>query len=107
MLDKVDRLINVLFDNTAREDQRDDAAMDLGKFDDERALVALLRIASNPNEDETILDSCGTSIGEILTKKEKHNLSLLNNLAPCAKNSAYSFIKEVQPEWFDELNSDK
>lgn len=99
MTDRVDLLINVLLDSAAREDERDDAAMDLGKFNDNRALKALLKVASNPNECETILDSCGESIGEILVKQEKYDFALLNKLAPTAKDAAYSFIKAAKPEW--------
>ena len=50
MFDKVDFHVNILLDVRAREDERDDAAMDLGQFNDDRVLTALLQIASNPNE---------------------------------------------------------
>ena len=99
MSDKVEGLIDVLIDNTARPDERDDAAMDLGRFNDDRALNALLRVGSNPNEDEMILDSCGDSIGEILVKKGKYDPTFINNLAPVARSALYSFIKEARPEW--------
>jgi HEAT repeat protein len=101
MPDKVDQLINILFSKTAREDERDDAAMDLGSFNDERALAALMRIASNLDEDEMILDSCGESIGEILIKREKFDSSAIETLAPIAKSAAYSFIKGMKPEWLE------
>lgn len=105
MPDKIDRLINVLLDNTAREDERDDTAMDLGKFDDERALIALLQIASNSNEDEIVIDSCGESIAEILIKREEYNPNILNKLAPIARDAAYAFIKEAKPEWIEKSSS--
>lgn len=99
MMDKVERLINILLDNTARENERDDAAMDLGMFNDDRALAALLQVASNPHENKMILDSCGVSIGEILIKKEQYDLAVLDQLAPIAKEAAYFFIEEAKSEW--------
>jgi HEAT repeat protein len=99
MTDQVDLLIDILFDNTAREDERDDAAMDLGRYDDDKALNALLLIASNLNENDTVLDSSGESIAKILTRRKELNKDIFENLHPIAKRAAYSFIKEVKPEW--------
>jgi len=42
----IQNLIEVLFDPDAREDEVDDAAMDLGEFDDDLALNALIRAAT-------------------------------------------------------------
>ncbi|MBX9745246.1 MAG: hypothetical protein K2X08_08570 [Chlamydiales bacterium] len=96
MSDKIDFLVKILLSDTAREDERDDAAMDLGRFDDERALTALMQIASNSKEDEMILASCGESIGAILIKKQKYDVAVFDDLAPIAKHAAYSFIKASQ-----------
>lgn len=101
MPDTVDLLIGVLLDSSAREDERDDAAMDLGRYDDDKALAALAGVASNFAENETVLDSCGESTGKILVKKQKYDKNLLDSLAPIAKNAAQSFIKEVKPELFN------
>jgi len=96
---RTERLIKVLFDFTAREDERDDAAMDLGSSEDEKALDALIDIGSNFDENETILDSCGESIAKILVKKNFFNKEILNKLAPAAKAAAFAFLKEERPEW--------
>ncbi len=100
MTDKIDGLIHTLLDPTARDDERDDAAMDLGRCDDDRALNALLQVASNPNEDRMILDSCGSSIAEILLKKDGCQKKILDNLAPIAKEAAYSLIEIEKPGWY-------
>lgn len=47
-MDKVDLLVDILLDETASVSERDDAAMDLGKFNDDRALNGLLKIALDP-----------------------------------------------------------
>lgn len=88
MKDKIDLLINTLLDYSAREDERDDAAMDLGEFDDDRALNALSQVASNPNEKDLVLNSCGESIAEILVKKGQYNQGILNKIAPTAQFAA-------------------
>jgi len=99
MKDTVDLLIDLLNDPTAREDERDDAAMDLGSSEDEKALDALIEIGSNFDENETVLDSCGESIAKILVKKNFFNKDILNTLAHAAKAAAFAFLKEEQPEW--------
>lgn len=96
MIDKIDGLIEVLLDNTAREDERDDAAMDLGRFNDERAFQALLKIATNANENEIILDSCGESIAEILIMRKEFRTEVIETLAPIARETAKAFIREHQ-----------
>ena len=65
MKDQVQLLIDVLLDKTAREDERGDAAIDLRTHKDIRALNALIKIASDPDEDDVIVDNCAESIGEI------------------------------------------
>lgn len=99
MSTKIDLLIMILIDKTAREDERDDAAMDLGKFDDAKALDTLLKIACDPDENATILDSCGESIAKILIRRKNHRQDIVDQLAPIARRAANAFIKEVMPEW--------
>jgi hypothetical protein len=66
-----------LFDQTAREDERHDAVMDIGKYDDARALNALLRVAFNSPENDFLLDACGESIAEILVGRNEFNGDLV------------------------------
>ena len=47
-MDKIDELVEIWLDPTARIDERDDAAIDLGKYDDDRALNALLSVVLDP-----------------------------------------------------------
>jgi len=100
--DRIDLLIKTLFDDTAREDERHDAAMYIGHFDDDRALKALSKIASNPNEEEIILDACGESIARILVMRNSDKKDVIKALAPLAKETAIAFIRNHRPEWLDE-----
>ena len=100
MSDEIDGLIQILFDKSAREDERDDAAMYLGKYDDDRALNALVQTASNLNDAYIIQDSSGESIAEILVKRNENRSDIISKLTPIAKKSAEGFIKHHKPEWF-------
>jgi hypothetical protein len=99
MPDILDLLIATLFDAAAREDEKHDAVMDIGEFNDDRALNALLQIAIDPNENETILDSCGESIAQIWTKRNKFNVEAYKNFRPCVKHSIKMYIQYNKPEW--------
>lgn len=99
MTDRIDLLTEILNDVTAREDERDDAAMDLGDYDDGRALSALLEFISNPKNDEMILDSCYDSIAQILTRRTAFDLNLYQKLDPPTQKSIKTYIKNVKPEW--------
>ncbi len=102
MNDRVSLLIDILLDYSAREDERDDAAMALGLYDDNRALEALVKIASNPNSlDEGILDVCGESIGQILAKQTVYRKDIIDQLTSVAKDEALAIIKGKKPQWLD------
>ena len=58
-------LKKILLDRKASLAERDDAAIDLGDFDDPEALDALMEIAVDPQEEDIILASCGESIALI------------------------------------------
>lgn len=60
----IDYLIRVLQDKSIDLGVRDDAAMDLGDYDEPRVLEALIQAAIDLEEEEMVLDSCGTSIME-------------------------------------------
>lgn len=94
MLDRILLIIEVLLNRNAREDERDDAAMDLGNYDDDRALSALIKVATDPSENsEMILNSCGESIASIFLKKEVRMQSIIHTLLPIARDGALAVIK--------------
>ncbi|NNM43553.1 MAG: hypothetical protein HKM07_04355, partial [Chlamydiae bacterium] len=53
-MDRIGLLVEILIDINARVDERDDAAMYLGEYDDDRALNALLSIVLDPNAEPFI-----------------------------------------------------
>lgn len=98
-MDRVDQLIMILLDESARIDERDDAAMDLGKFDDDRALRALLSVVLDPKTDPFILDVCGESIAEIWVRRNRFDFNSYKNMPPTARHEAHAYIKKSKPEW--------
>ena len=105
MSDKVDLLIDILFDPTARIDEKDDAAMDLGEYDDDKALKALIKAAQDPETDEyCVLDSCGESIASIWVRRNFFSKEIFNSLRKLAKVAIFQTIVDIKPEWIKEYN---
>lgn len=98
-MDKIDQLVEILLDKKASIAERDDVAMDLGVFDDDLALKALISIATNLNEDDMIVDFCGESIGEIWVKRNKSDFKILKRFHPVAFRATRDYIKAKKPEW--------
>lgn len=107
MKDRAQLLIDVLLDKTAREDERDDAAMDLGQYNDIRALEALTKIASDPSEDDVIVDSCAESIGEICVGLNLFNEDTFRKMVPFAQKIAFDFIMAYKPELISQALKDQ
>jgi hypothetical protein len=92
------RLINLLRDKTARIDERDDAAIDLGTSDDPKALDALLEVACDPTENEMIVGSSGESIADIVVRNGRFDLTWLDGFAPAAKRELRARLAAERPD---------
>jgi len=93
MSDTVDLLIKILFDKSAREDEKHDAVMDIGQFNDDRALNALVLIANDPSSNQTILDACGESIAQIWMKRNQFDIESYNKFPPIVQQAIRMYIK--------------
>ncbi len=98
MKDQIELLINILLDKTAREDERDDAAIDLGRYLDLRALNALIKIASDPTEDKFIMDNCAESIGEICIGLDWFDPIQFDSLIPVVQRIVFHQIMASKPD---------
>jgi hypothetical protein len=78
-------LISVLLNAEAEFGDRDDAAMDLGEFDEPAAEEALLKVVLSQTEDEGIADRAGESLWQIWTRKGKRDISLIALMHPAAR----------------------
>lgn len=79
-------MISALLDKSQDLGSRDDIAMDLGAFDLPEVEAALLKVASDPAEEEMIVDSAGESLAQIC-KRQNRTLpaEVLDRLQPPAK----------------------
>src|SRR5271166_3952053 len=102
MKDKMELLIEILLDKTARDDERHDAALDLRKYKHKNALDALIQIASDPNEDIVIVDSSAESIGEICVGMGYFDEQSFKRLVPFAQEIVFGYIEATKPELISE-----
>lgn len=94
-----EQLVDVLQDKSARWDERDDAAMDLAGANTPEALRALLMVGQDATEDETLQESVGESIVELLHRNpEWKNHDDISQLAPATLRAykAYQAHKSKQ-----------
>ena len=98
MKDQTQSLIEILMDKTARDDERDDAAIDLRAYKDIRALNALVKIASDVDEDHVLLDNCADSIGELFVEMNFFDRMLFSQMIPFAKKRVFGIISSRKPE---------
>ena len=84
-MEQPDGLIKVLLDPRADVADRDDAAMDLHRYDEPEALAALLQVGSDEKEPDIILSSVGESIAEILLRRGRTWCAGVDQLAPAAQ----------------------
>ena len=82
-------LIDTLLDQSALLADRDDAAMDLGAYNDDNVLDALIRVARNKDEHEMILASCGESIADIWLARRYYNQEVFDSLTNAAQHEVY------------------
>ncbi len=97
-------LVSVLLDETARIDERDDAAMDLDDYDYDYVIDALVKVGQDPNLDELVVNKCGESLGIIWTRTNQFNLDQYDSLQRRAKFGVYCVIESRKPEWLKEYN---
>lgn len=101
-------LIQLLVDQHALDADRDDAAMDLGEeFGDESVLSALIKVASDPNEVDMILNSCGEAIGKIWVKRSCFDEEAYRALSGTSRYGVYVVIKSRKPEWIEQCQLEK
>jgi len=90
-------LIQILRDRSARVDERDDAAIDLGGSDDGGALAALLEIGVQSDDDDMVLGSIGESMAQIAIRTGKFESSWLARLSPQVVDELVASLRAVRP----------
>lgn len=95
---RLQQLIGILFDESARLDERDDAAIDLGRSDDPRAIDALLRVGASVGESDMLVGSCGESLGEIAVRIGRFDRRWPDMLRPEARRELIAMIRADRPD---------
>lgn len=106
MKDKIDLLIEILFDPSASIAERDDAGMDLGDFDDDRALKALSSFVLNHNAEPSIMDVCGESLAQIWVKRNQFDKDVYKKMHPYAQHEADMYLKANKSDWLSDARDD-
>lgn len=99
--DRVTLLIQLLMDRSARLDERDDAAIDLGDSDDPRVIDALLEVGSDPNENDGISAKCGESLAHIASRGGENAKQWLSLLAKPAATEFRASLNALHPGLLD------
>ena len=93
-------LIRVLLDKSPTNFDRDDAARDLGKYDEPEAEAALVRVLNDPTTDPDLAETGAESLAEIVTRRDAPNVEMLQALPDAARETVVTTILAVRPEWF-------
>lgn len=85
-------LLSVLLDPGARSDERDDAALDLGDYDDPLVEAALFVVALKPDTPDVVVASCGESLGRLWARRGTDS-GLLTSLPLTAAREAIGILE--------------
>lgn len=102
--ERIRLLIDIILDPNAEDHEKDDAALDLAEYDDEKALAALIKASKNPTySDQFALENYGEAIGEMWARKNQFDLQDYKLLHPTARYSLRSIIALRRPEWIEKF----
>lgn len=93
-------LISVIYNDTSRDDEIDDAVMDLSKFDDDEVIQILMKVANDASFDHMIRASAGESLADIWLRRSIINYTQLGTLTKIALKEALAMIKSNRTDWY-------
>ena len=99
MKTKKELLIDILFDPTASITEKDDAATDLEDFPENEVIKALASVGKVKTEDDTVLNSCGESLGSIWVRLNSFDPVIYSSLTNTARLGAKYIIESRKSEW--------
>jgi hypothetical protein len=91
-------LIKVLLDEDAELGDRDDAALDLAKYDDPDAEAALAQIACADRPDDDLADTAGQALAEIWCRRGRVSPNVLLKLCPISLEIALGTMQALCEE---------
>lgn len=93
-------LISVIYNDTSREDEIDDAVMDLSKFDNDDVIQILMKVANDASFDHMIRASAGESLADIWIRRSIIDYTQLGNLTEIPLKEALAMIKSKRTDWY-------
>ncbi|NJM35023.1 MAG: hypothetical protein HC850_10305 [Rhodomicrobium sp.] len=90
-------LIKILNDVEADWADRDDAATELGNYDDFDGLNALIKVGSRKKEDDTLKETCGESIAQIWLRQKTIDIDALQSLDSITKQQVIALLQTHNP----------
>lgn len=91
------KLIKLLLDNSATISERDDAAMDLSRYDSIDVLDALFMVGSDSSVNKIILSSIGESLAEIWVRNDSFSAKMYFPLCDATKFAVKENMAEKLP----------
>jgi len=98
MTNQPEGLISVLLDTCASISERDDAAMDLGEYTDNKVVEALVKVGSSEQENYNILASCGESLAQIWSQMGIIDNTVIDKLSEVAKAELIANFDAIKSE---------
>ena len=92
-------LIGILLSSSVRPDERDDAAIDLGRLGGQRAVDALLSVARDPRVDPALAGTSGESLAEIALRSGRLDEAWLEGLVPTARRELIEWVRRERPDF--------
>ncbi|WP_066069677.1 hypothetical protein [Neobacillus soli] len=94
------KLIEILLDEQVDDATRDDCAIYLSEFIDDKVVSALISVANNLKDEKMVRASCGESLAENWIRKNQINYDVLNSLEEPARTEALGILRHNKPEWY-------
>jgi hypothetical protein len=98
-----EKLVELLLDTSAEFGDRDDAAMDLRRFNGPEVEAALASVASSSSSDADLVDRCGESLADIWCRNGRVNDLTWSKLRPEAKAIAKAMVTSQRPDLLSRL----
>ncbi len=101
-----DLLVEILLDRSARMDERDDAAVDLGEYGGNLVVEALAAVACSRDESDVLVASAGESLAMIWLRNGSIDFPIARSLSPVALAEVKSLLGRRAPHLIPGLNCD-
>ncbi|MRN56933.1 hypothetical protein [Paenibacillus monticola] len=93
-------LINIMQDKDENDAIRDDAIIDLYKFNNECVIKALIKESLDENNNDMLRASCGETLGQIWIENDNIDFETLIKLKGNTLDEVIGQIKHNREDWY-------